>query len=332
MKIIFFECSPLEQQYIKSNLKGHTLKFVDEPLDENNVKTAKSYDVLSVFIYSKLTAQMLSELPKLKLVSSRSTGYDHIDVKVCRKRKIPVTNVPTYGENTVAEHAFALLMSISRNIHKSHIRTFKHDYSNEGLIGCDLKGKTIGIIGGGHIGMHVANIARGFSMNILVYDINQNNFLSELIGFQYVDLERLLKTSDVITIHTPYNKHTHHMINMDNIKKIKKGAVFINTSRGGIIDTEALLYALDKGIISNAGLDVIEDENILFGKADETKGHNLSDGNVLKILERNQKVIDRDNVVFTPHNAFNSKEALYRILDKTIDNIQKGKDSECVIN
>ena len=332
MKIVFLECSPLEQKYLKNNLKGHTLKFVDEPLDENNVEQAKGCDALSIFIYSKLTAKMLSTLPKLKFVSSRSTGYDHIDIKACAKKKIAVTNVPTYGENTVAEHAFALLMSLSRNIHKSHLRTFKHDYSNEGLTGFDLKGKTIGIIGGGHIGMHVANIARGFAMNVLVYDITQNEFMSELIGFKYVDLEKLLKSSDVITVHTPYNKHTHHMINMDNIKKIKKGAVFINTSRGGVIDTEALLYALDKGIISSAGLDVIEGENILFGKSDETKNHNLSDGNVLKILERNQKVVDRENVIFTPHNAFNSKEALYRILDKTIENLQKGKDSECIVN
>ena len=332
MKIVFFECSPLEQKYLKNNLKGHTLKFVDEPLDENNVEQAKGCDALSIFIYSKLTAKMLSTLPKLKFVSSRSTGYDHIDIKACAKKKISVTNVPAYGENTVAEHAFALLMSLSRNIHKSHLRTFKHDYSNEGLTGFDLKGKTIGIIGGGHIGMHVANIARGFAMNVLVYDITQNEFMSELIGFKYVDLEKLLKSSDVITVHTPYNKHTHHMINMDNIKKIKKGAVFLNTSRGGVIETEALLFALDKGIISSAGLDVIEGENILFGKSDETKDHSLSDGNVLKILERNQKVVDRENVIFTPHNAFNSKEALYRILDKTIENLQKGKDSECIVN
>ena len=332
MKIVFFECSPLEQHYLKKTLKSHKLKFVDEPLDENNVKEAVGFDAISVFIYSKFTSKMLSSLPKLKMVSSRSTGYDHIDVKACSKKNVIVCNVPTYGENTVAEHAFALLMSLSRNIHKSHIRTFKHDYSNEGLVGFDLKGKTIGIIGGGHIGMHVANIARGFSMNIKVYDINYNNFLSEIIGFEYVELEKLLKTSDIITIHTPYNKFTHHMINMENVKKIKKGAVFINTSRGGIIDTDALLYALDKNIISSAGLDVIEGEDILFGKSDSVKGHSVSDGNVLKVLERNQRILERDNVIFTPHNAFNSKEALYRILDQTIENLEAGKDSKCIVN
>ncbi len=332
MKIAFFECSPMEQNYVKKAMKGHSLKFFEEPLDESNAKKAKGCDAVSVFIYSKVTKAVIETLPSLKFVSSRSTGYDHIDLKTCNKKKITVTNVPAYGENTVAEHAFALLMSISRNIHKSHIRTFKHDYSNEGLVGFDLKGKTIGILGGGHIGMHVANIARGFAMDIMVYDIHHDDFLSELIGFRYSDLETVLKSSDVITIHMPYNKNTHHLINMNNIKKIKKGAVFINTSRGGIIDTDALLFALQKGIISNAGLDVIEGENYLFGKADEVKNHNISSGKVLEILERNQKLLDMENVIFTPHNAFNSREALYRILDKTIQNLNEGKSSKCIVN
>jgi D-lactate dehydrogenase len=327
MKIAFFEATQLEKKYLKLNLKGQTLEFFEDKLTEENMNLAKGYDVISVFIYSKVTKKVLHALPKVKMIATRSTGFDHIDVKECKKLKKCVCTVPSYGENTVAEHAFALLMSISRNIHKSHLRTFKNDYSNEGLTGFDLKGKTIGIVGGGHIGMHVANIARGFQMNILVYDINHNDFMSELIGFEYAELEDLLKRSDIITLHTPYNEHTHHLLNMENIKKVKKGAVFINTARGGIIDTEALLYALEKKIISNAGLDVLEGEDILLQRGE----HDVRDGNILKVLERIQKILRMETVIFTPHNAFNSEEAMYRILDKTIENITSSEHNACVV-
>ena len=331
MKITFFEATDLERKYMRKLLPDASIDFFDEPLNKDTVKKAKGSGIVSVFIYSKIDKDVIKSIPKLKLVATRSTGFDHIDLKECKKKKIIVSNVPSYGENTVAEHAFALLMSISRNIHKSHIRTFKHDFSNEGLVGFDLKGRTIGVVGGGHIGMHVANMAKGFGMKVLVYDINHNEFMSELIGFKYADLDTLLKSSDVITLHTPYNEHTHHMINMDNIKKIKKGAVFINTARGGIVDTDALLYALEKGIISNAGLDVIEGEDILI-KNPGNGEHDIKDGEILRILERNQKILDMDNVIFTPHNAFNSEEALYRILDQTIDNIKLMEKSKCIVN
>ena len=331
MKISFFEVTDLEKKYLRKAFPKVSINFFEEPLNKETAIKAKSSDIVSVFIYSKVDKAVLKSIPKLKLVAARSTGFDHIDIKECKRKKILVTNVPSYGENTVAEHAFALLMSISRNIHKSHIRTFKHDFSNEGLVGFDLKGRTIGVVGGGHIGMHVANMAKGFGMKVLVYDINHNEFMSELIGFKYKELDELLKLSDVITLHTPYNEHTHHLINMDNIKKIKKGAVFINTARGGIVDTDALFYALQKGIISNAGLDVIEGEDILI-KNPGNGEHDIRDGEILKTLERNQKILDMENVIFTPHNAFNSEEAIYRILDQTIENIKFMDKSKCIVN
>ena len=330
MKIAIFEAGQDEKKYMKKNLKKAKVDFFEEVLNEANASIAKDYDIVSTFIFSKIDKKVLKSLPKLKFVATRSTGFDHIDVAECRKKKILVANVPFYGENTVAEHAFALLMSISRNIHKSHLRTFKNDFSNEGLVGFDLKDKTIGVVGGGHIGMHVANMAKGFGMKVIVYDINHNGFMSELIGFKYKDLDTLLKSSDIITLHTPYNEHTHHLINMDNIKKIKRGAVFINTARGGIIDTDALLYALEKKIISNAGLDVIEGEDILLKNSEGE--HDIKDGEVLKIIERNQKILRMENVIFTPHNAFNSVEALHRILDQTIENINNMEKSKCIVN
>ncbi len=140
-----------------------------------------------------------------------STGFDHIDLAECRKRKIKVANVPYYGENTVAEHTFALILSLSRNIHRAYIRALRGDHSIEGLKGFDLKGKTLGVIGAGHIGLHVIRIAKSFGMNVLAYDTRENRFLAEVLDFQYVPLEFLLKKSDIITLHVPYNKNTHHL-------------------------------------------------------------------------------------------------------------------------
>lgn len=320
MKIAFFEIKGWEITYIKRRLKGHTLEFFRDPINEESLKKIKNFDAISVFIYSKVDKKVIKSLSKLKLISTRSTGFDHVDLKECKKKKITVCNVPFYGENTVAEHTFALILSLSRNVHKSYQRTLRGDYSIEGLKGFDLKGKTIGLVGGGHIGMHVARMAKGFGMEVVVYDINQDSFLSEVIDFEYVDLETLLKKSDIISMHVPYNKHTHHLINKENVTTIKKGAIIINTARGGVIDTEALIYGLDKGIIGGAGLDVMEGEQLIMEEKQllyDTK--KIQD---LGMLVRDHILLSKDNVVFTPHIGFYSQEALERILDTTVENVQ----------
>jgi len=321
MKIAFFEVKPWEKEYLKEKLKKHKLIFFETPLDENNVHMIQGVNAISIFIYSKLDKKILEKLPKLKLITTRSTGFDHIDVKECKKRKIKVENVPFYGENTVAEHTFGLILNLSRYIHKSYVRTLRDDFSIEGLTGFDLKDKTIGVVGGGHIGMHVVRIAKGFEMNVLVYDVKKDSKLSKRLGFKYVSLGMLLKNSDIISLHCPYNKHTHHLINKKNIKLIKKGAILINTSRGGVIDTDALLFALEKKILGGAGLDVIEGEELI--KEEKQLLHETGNIAKWKTIVRDHKIFRMENVVFTPHNAFNSKEALYRILDTTIENINK---------
>jgi len=319
MKIAFFEIKGWEKKYLKNKLKGHSLEFYNEPLSLENVKRAKSFDIISVFIYSKITGQIIRKLPKLKLIATRSTGFDHIDLKECRKRKIVVCNVPFYGENTVAEHTFALILSLSRNIHRAYIRALRGDHSIEGLKGFDLKGKTLGVIGAGHIGLHVIRIAKSFGMNVLAYDIKKDKFLAEVLEFEYVSLEELLRKSDIITLHVPYNKSTHHLINKETIGLIKKGALLINTSRGGVVDTEALIEALDKKILSGAGLDVLEGEELIKEEKqllyEEGKLESLSN------LVKDHILLSKDNVVFTPHIAFYSQEALERILDITAKNI-----------
>jgi len=319
MKIAFFEIKPWEKRYLKGKLKDHTLLFFKEQLGDINLSQIKDIDALSVFIYSNVTKEIISNLPKLKLVATRSTGFDHIDLKECKKKKITVCNVPFYGENTVAEHTFALILSLSRSIHKSYLRTIKDDFSIDGLTGFDLRDKTIGIIGGGHIGMHVARMARAFSMHVRVFDINRNNFLSEVVNYQYVGIDELLRTSDIISLHVPHNKSTHHMINKESIKKMKKGAILINTARGGLVNTDDMLEALEKNRLAGAGLDVIEGEDII--KEESQCLHHPESADKCRVFLRDHRIFHMDNVVFTPHNAFNSKEALIRILDTTIENL-----------
>ncbi len=325
-ELAFFELENWEQDYLKKRLAGFKLRFFSQPIEEVEKKLLKNVTVISPFIYSKITKDVLDDLPNVKLITTRSTGFDHIDVKSASMKKIKVCNVPFYGENTVAEHAFALILSLSRNIHLSHDRTMRGDFRLDGLQGFDLKGKTIGIVGGGHIGQHVARMARGFEMNILVFDPFPNKALAKKLHFQYVTLENLLKKSDVITLHAPYNKKTHHLINLKNIKLIKMGALLVNTARGGLIDTTALVEALRKGNLSGIALDVLEAEKYVFKEERELvcpqfTGNPRQDKEWLKTIVEQHVLINSERVIITPHNAFNSKEALQRILDTTVENI-----------
>ena len=319
MRIAFFEVEYWEEEYLKEKLSGHQLKFSNEKLSLENTAQIKDFDALSVFIYSKIDEQIIQEIPNLKLVTTRSTGFDHIDLDVCKKRGITVCNVPSYGENTVAEHTFALILSLSRNMCKACIRRFEQDFSIEGLEGFDLKGKTIGVVGTGQIGLHVIRIAKGFGMNVVAYDVRQNKLLSEVLEFEYVTLEDLLARSDVITLHVPYMKATYHLMNKDTFKLVKKGAILINTARGSIVDTEALIDALDKKILAGAGLDVFEGEEVI--KEEKQLLYEPKNLEVLASLVKDHILLSKDNVVFTPHIAFYSKEALERILETTVENI-----------
>jgi len=319
MKIGFFEVKDWEKKFLKRRLKNFSLEFYPFALEESNWKIAKKFNVISVFIYSRISKEVISSLPSLKLITTRSTGFDHIDLKEAKKRKISVCNVPFYGENTVAEHTFALILSLSRNVHKSYLRTLRGDFSIEGLKGFDLKDKTLGVIGAGHIGLHVIRIAKGFGMQVLAFDTHQNKFLAEVLGFKYVSLEHLLKNSHIITLHVPYTKSTHHLINRENINLIKKGAILINTSRGAVVDTEALIEALDKKILSGVGLDVLEGEELI--KEEKQLLYDKKKLEVLANLVKSHILLSRDNVVFTPHIGFYSQEALERILETTVGNI-----------
>jgi len=320
LKLAFLELQDWEQKYLRGRIDGaHELVALREVLEDKHLSRIADAEIVSPFIYSKLTAARLAKLPKLKMVATRSTGFDHIDIAECAKRGIMVCNVPFYGENTVAEHTFALILALSRKVHEAFVRVRAGNFSLDGLRGFDLKDKTIGVIGAGRIGLHVIRIARGFGMKVLAFDVKRDNFWAEVLGFEYADLNDLLGRSDIITLHAPYNRHTHHLINRDNIDKIKRGAILINTARGGLVNTDALLKALDDGILAGAGLDVLEGEETIYEES-ALLGDAVNPEKLRTALQ-NHVILKKPNVVFTPHNAFNSQEALERILDTTAENI-----------
>lgn len=322
-KILFSEIEPWEREYLRSKLRKYKPKFIKEKILPKTAGKYRGYNIISTFIYSKIDKQAIQKLKNLKFIATRSTGFDHIDIKECKKRKILVSNVPHYGENTVAEHTFALILSLSRKIFQSYERTERCKFGNQGLQGFDLKGKTIGIIGCGRIGSYVAKIAvKGFGMKVIAYDKFKNKELIKELGLKYTkSLKELLENSDVITLHLVLNEKTYHIINRHNIKYIKKGAILINTARGPLVETIALLKALDEGILSGAGLDVLEEEKNIKEELQLLR-KNFETECDYKTLLQNHMLIARDDVIITPHNAFNSKEAIKRILDTTIENIK----------
>jgi D-lactate dehydrogenase len=320
MKIAFFETKDWEKEYLSSRLVGQDISFFPEPLSINQVESLKDYQIVSPFIYSDINEEVLKKLPNLKFISTRSTGFDHIDIITAKGKNIAISNVPFYGENTVAEHTFALILCLSRKIYQSIEKTRKGDFTLDGLIGFDLKEKTIGIIGLGHIGQHVARMAKGFQMNILAYDPKEDEKLAKEFELKYVSIDELLKNSDIITLHTPYNEQTKHLINLESVNLIKKGAYLINTARGGLVETSALIKGLSEGILAGAGLDVLEEECFVKEEA-QLLSDELTKTCDLKTALQNHILLKKENVIVTPHNAFNSKEALNRILDTTIENI-----------
>jgi|SRR3989344_273502 len=322
MNIAFFDVQDWESQIIKKSILKNNFKFFAESLSLENVSQIKDCDILSTSIYSKINKDILIKLPNLKYIATRSMGFDHIDLEACKKAGIKVSNAPHYGDNSVAEHTFGLLLSLSRNIHKAYVRTLNENHQIEGLKGFDLKGKTLGVVGVGRIGGHVVKTALGFEMNVIASDKNPDKNLARKLGFKYVSFSELLKKSDIVTLHVPYVKENHHLINKKTLKLMKKGAFLINTSRGAVVDTHALMSALDNGHLGGAGLDVIEGEELI--REERELLHDLKKLNVQKInqLALDHRILRNEKVVFTPHIAFYSEEAIRRIIDITIENIQ----------
>lgn len=322
MKIAFFELEGWEEPVIRENLAGHEVFLNREHFDEIKPPAQSDAGIISIFVDSLVNAETLKYFPNLKLVTTRSTGYDHLDLAAIKAKGAQAAFVPGYGDNTVAEFAFSLILNLSRKTYQAIDRIKETGlFSYEGFRGFDLKNKTIGIIGTGRIGKEAVKIAKGFGMKILAYDLKPDSVFQQEQGFEYVSLEGLLKNSDVITLHTPYTPQTHHLINKDNVKLIKRGAILVNTARGGLVETEALVMALENGILSGVGLDVLEEEGEVKDEMSFLTKTKPAESNLRTALY-NHILMRRPNVLITPHTAFNSQEALGRILKTTLENIK----------
>ncbi len=278
-------------------------------------------EALIVFIYSPITAEALKKFPNLKMVATMSTGFDHIDVAACQQRGIIVSNVPSYGENTVAEQAFALLLALTRKIVPSVERTKHGDFRLEGLRGVDLAGKTFGVIGTGKIGQHAIRMASGFGMKVIAYDPHPRPELTQQLNFAYHDLDQILSESDAVSLHAPATPATHHLLNQERLTLMKPTAFLINTARGSLIDTQALLRVLDAGHLAGVGLDVLEEECAIQEERELLSGVFQTKCDLQTVLA-DHMLLNHPRVIITPHNAFNTGEALRRILDTTIANVE----------
>lgn len=327
-KIAFFELEGWEEKSIKEAFSGEDVFLSKEKITELCLPNAHDFEIISIFVDSRIDTSVLDYFSNLKCIATRSTGYDHIDIAAAKARGVRVLSVPNYGNNTVAEFTFGIILNLTRKIYQS-IHQIKEtgSFSLAGLRGMDLKGKTIGIVGTGRIGKEVIKAARGFGMNVLACDPYPDIKFAEEFHITYATLDDVLGGADIISLHCPLDNGTRHLVNKDNIRKIKRGAYLINTARGPIVETEALVIALEDGTLAGAGLDVLEEEG---ETKDEltllARGHPKEED--LKTVLRNHVLMKMPNVFVTPHTAFNSQEAMERILMTTFENIKSVIDGK----
>jgi len=333
--VVFFDVKDIEKEYLYKN-KPDNCEFILitdslHKYDFEKINEIQNAQIISVFTSTNAPANLLKQFPNLKLVTARSTGFNNIDTDYCKEHNIPVVNVPRYGDCTVAEFAFGLLLDVYRKITVSYLNLKEGFINVQEDIGQDLMGKTLGIIGTGAIGCHAIRIAKGFGMNIICYDPYPKAEMIEKYNVKYADLDQLLNESDIISLHAPSTKENFHMINEECFNKMKKGVVIINTARGEIMDTQALYKAIKCGTVAGAGLDVLECEDILANEDQYLMKVDCIRQECLSKTLINHKLLEMPNVIVTPHVAFDTVEAVYRILKTTIDNIN-GYMSGNVIN
>lgn len=290
-KVAWFDAEKWEKEHLQEMKHRLDVDFFSESLNEETVEKAEDYDTVAVFVDSNINKQVIDELDA-ELVACRSTGVDHVDTDYAAKNGLMVSNVPSYGSSTIAEHTFGLMLDLTRKISKAE--NAGEDVTRRELRGTDLQGKKLGVIGTGHIGERVVEIAKAFNMDVIAYDPYPRHELEHELGFMYVELEDLLKQSDIITLHCPLTDDNHHLLSEHEFD-LMENVFLVNTARGELIDTDALVQALEEDSVKSAALDVVEEES---------------------------RVKEREDIAVTPHNAFNSKEALQRILETTVDNIE----------
>jgi D-lactate dehydrogenase len=311
IRVAFFDTKAYDKPSFERFGSGHDIhfRFLETKLNEDTVELARGCDAVCVFVNDTVNAAVIDKLYEygVRLVALRSAGYNNVDVHAAFG-KVHVVHVPAYSPYAVAEHAMALLLTSVRRIHKAYNRTREFNFSLNGLTGFDFHGKTVGVIGTGKIGRIFIDICRGFGMKVIAYDL----FPAKDSGIEYVPLDELFARSDVISLHCPLTDETHHMINAAAIGQMKKGVVIVNTSRGALVDTEALLEGIKSRKVGAACLDVYEEEADIF--FEDRSGHILND----ELLSR---LISMPNVIVTSHQAFLTEEALNNIAETTVGNI-----------
>ena len=334
MSIYFLETEASEVAFYAEALAGQELHHVGRLSD-----VGKDARVVCLFIRTRVDEEFLRTHPDLRLIATRSTGVDHLDIAACRARGVAVCHVPSYGEHTVAEHTFALILTLSRRLREiTAVMEQQPKISYEATRAFDLRGKTLGVVGAGRIGRHVIEMARAFGMRVLAFDPAAAAASDKAAdGFEYVPLKRLLGESHIVTLHVPLLPNTHHLLNGENLGRCRPGVILVNTARGELIETDALIDALESGQVGAAALDVLEDEDRrdptkVIGEqiisrlksvrsSAELQAHESQRIKELQNLMRNKRLLALPNVLFTPHVAFNSAEAIARINTTTAENI-----------
>lgn len=321
MKIAFFDTKIYDIEVFEPKLKDANIdyKFYDTRLDEDDVVLAKGFDAICVFVNDIVNKPVIDKLSEygIKIIALRCAGFNNVDFKYAASKGITVVRVPAYSPYAVAEHAMALLLTSTRKIHKAYIRTRDFNFSLQGLTGFDLYGKTVGVIGTGKIGKVFINICKGYGMKVIAYD----KFPSEIPDVEYKPLDTIYKEADILSFHCPLTDDTLHMFNFGTLGKIKPGVVVINTSRGALIDAEALLEGIKTKKIGAACLDVYEEESQYF--YEDLSGSIIDDDTL-------SRLISMPNVIVTSHQAFLTREALENIATTTIENaLAVSKGEEC---
>jgi D-lactate dehydrogenase len=315
MKIVFFSAQPYDKTFFTQfNTENHELVFLETPLNDQTVDLAACATAICVFVNDKVTAHIIVKLVTyaIKIVALRCAGFNNVDLEAARSSGIRVCRVPAYSPEAVAEHAVAMLLTLNRKTHKAYNRVREQNFSLNGLLGYNLHGKTIGVIGTGNIGKAFAKIMLGFGCKVLAFDIIANKDL-EAIGVEYHPLMDVLR-SDIISLHCPLNEQTKHLMNESTFGMMKLGAVLINTSRGGLVDTKAVIKALKTGQIGALGIDVYEQEEKLFFR--DLSEDIIQDDTI-------QRLMSFPNVLITAHQAFFTVEALTQIANTTFTNISQ---------
>jgi D-lactate dehydrogenase len=322
MRVAVFSSRPHDEQYLaEANRRaGHDLVFLESRLRPQTAKLADGFDAVCAFVNDDLSEPVLEALAGLgiKHIALRSAGFNHVDLAAAGRLGFTVARVPAYSPHAVAEHTVAMILALNRQIHKAYTRVRDGNFALDGLLGFDLHGRTVGVIGTGKIGERVAVIMAGFGCRILAFDPYPNPVCVD-VGVEYVDLETLFGQSDIVTLHTPLTPETHHLINPDSIAMMKDGVMIVNTSRGALVDTVAVIEGLKSGKVGYLGLDVYEEEGDLFFE-------NLSDRIITDDVF--SRLLTFPNVIITGHQGFFTAEAITAIAETTMQNLTAFEDGE----